>query len=75
MPSVGHRTRNQPKERGEADIHHEIKREQSGEELRPSQGNGKMVGIAQIKARNALLFKLVSAEANARYFFTGLAPT
>jgi hypothetical protein len=32
-----------------------------------------MVGIAQIEARNALLFELVGAKANPRYSFAGLA--
>ena len=75
MPSVGHRTRNQPKERGEADIHQEIKREQSGKELRPCQGNDKNGRDRANQSAKALLFKLVSAEANARYFFAGFAPT
>ncbi len=72
-PSIRHRTGNQPKECGEDDIHQQIKCEQGREELRPGQGDGEMVGIAQIEARNALLPELVGAEANPRHFFVGLA--
>jgi hypothetical protein len=65
-PSIGHGTRNQPKEGGEDDIHCEIECEQGRKELRPSQGDGETVGIAQVEARNALLLELKGAEANPR---------
>ena len=72
-PSVRHPTGNQPKECGEDDIYRQIKREQGGKELRPCQGNGEMVGIAKIEARNPLLLEPVGAEANQRRFFARLA--
>src|SRR4051794_4907514 len=72
-PSIRHRTRNEPEEAGEDDVHRQIMCEQGREELRPGQSNGEMVGIAQIEARNALLFVLVGAEANPRHLFTGRA--
>ena len=36
--------------------------------MRPSQGDGETVGIAQVEARNALLLELKGAEANPRCF-------
>jgi len=72
-PNIRYRSGNCPIERGEDEIHREVECEQGREELRPGQGNGEMVGIAQIEARNALLPELVRAEANPRYSFVGFA--
>src|SRR6516162_3172740 len=72
-PSIGNGTRNKPKERREDDIHQQINREQGRQELRPAQGNGEMVGIAQIEARNTLLLEHVRAKAKRRGFFAAIA--
>src|SRR6516165_9996943 len=66
-PSPRYRTGDQPKKCREGDVHREVKCEQGGKELRPGQCNCEVVGIAEIEARNALLFELVGTEANPRY--------
>ena len=72
-PSIGHGTRNQPKEDGEDDIHEQVDCKQGCEELRPGQRNCEMIGIAHIEARNTLLLKLIRAKPNPRRSFVGLA--
>ena len=67
------RTRNQPLEYGEDDIHRQIKGEQGCEKLRPGESNREMVRIPHIKARSAALSELKGAKANPRQVLSGLA--
>ena len=58
--------------RREDDICRQIECEQRREKSRPGQGNGEVVGIVQIEARDALFLELVGAEANPRHSVAGL---